>query len=100
MDYFDAMRNGSSSTYFKMKERIDKLDERCSKLIDKVFKLKGENIQLMALVEQMHEALQKFCDAEPDDGHGCPMLQEDRNCQCALRDIEDWMRDLGIEVVE
>ena len=100
MDYSEALRNGSAGNYFWMKKRIVELEETCSEFVSKNFELKAENFDMRSLVMKMHDALQKFCDAEEPDGKGCPLLQEDRSCQCMLRDIEDWMRELEIEVEE
>lgn len=55
--------------------------------------------ELQELVEQMHDALQTFC--ERQEAGSCPMWTSDmRYCgkQCRLRDIEDKMRELGFEV--
>ena len=57
----------------------------------------ADNAKLRELVEDMHAALQAFCDAQDVHGDNCPLWVE-RTDDCELRGIERRMRELGLEV--
>lgn len=56
----------------------------------------AENRELRELIGDMHSLLQRICESRDD----CCEFWQDRTKQCDLRDIEDKMRELGIEVRE
>lgn len=56
----------------------------------------AENRELRELIGDMHSLLQRICESRDD----CCEFWQDRTKQCDLRDIEDKMRELGIEVQE
>jgi len=60
---------------------------------------RAENAKLRELVEDMHAALQAFCDAQDVHGDNCPLWVE-RTDDCELRGIERRMSELGVEVDE
>ena len=59
--------------------------------------LLAANAKLRELVEDMHSALQAFCDAQDVHGDNCPLWVE-RTDDCELRGIERRMRELRVEV--
>ena len=56
---------------------------------------RADNAKLRELVENMHAALQAFCDAQDVHGDNCPLWVE-RTDDCGLRGIERRMRELGV----
>jgi len=56
----------------------------------------AENAKLLELVEDMHAALQAFCDAQDVHGDNCPLWVE-RTDDCGLRGIERRMHELGVD---
>lgn len=56
----------------------------------------AENAKLRELVEDMHAALQAFCDAQDVHGDNCPLWVE-RTDDCELRGIERRMRELEVD---
>ena len=69
------------------------------RLCDENERLEAENAKLLELVEDMHAALQAFCDAQDVHGDNCPLWVE-RTDDCELRGIERRMSELGVEVDE
>lgn len=57
---------------------------------------RADNAKLRELVEDMHAALQAFCDAQDVHGDNCPLWVE-RTDDCELRGIERRMRELGVD---
>lgn len=51
------------------------------------------------LISDMHGLLQRTCESRDECGRDCE-LWPDHNKQCDLRDVEDRMAVLGIEVQE
>lgn len=57
------------------------------------------NSETMDLISDMYKSLQDFCECQVPDTE-CPMWKEEfRRCgkQCRFRDIEDKMRELGLD---
>ena len=81
-------------------DAVDAIHARKLKALDastaRVDELCRENERLRGLVEDMHAALQAFCDAQDVHGDNCPLWVE-RTDDCELRGIEQRMRELGIE---
>lgn len=61
--------------------------------------LRDENRELRELIADMHGLLQRTCESRDECGRDCE-LWPDHNKQCDLRDVEDRMAVLGIEVQE
>ena len=59
----------------------------------------AENRELRELIGDMHGLLQHICERRDECGRECE-LWPDHNKQCELRDTEDRMAVLGIEVQE
>ena len=57
----------------------------------------AENRELRELITDMHSLLQRTCESRDECGRGCE-LWPDHNKQCDLRDVEERMAVLGIEV--
>ena len=66
------------------------------KLRDDLQRANADNAKLRELVEDMHAALQAFCDAQDVHGDNCPLWVE-RTDDCELRGIERRMRELGVD---
>lgn len=88
-EMFCAIRQGSGEHWFYVPE-----GESASWML---FRAESENAKLRELVEDMHAALQAFCDAQDVHGDNCPLWVE-RTDDCELRGIERDMRELGIGV--
>jgi len=65
-------------------------------LRDDLQRANADNAKLRELVEDMHAALQAFCDAQDVHGDNCPLWVE-RTDDCELRGIERRMRELGVD---
>lgn len=61
--------------------------------------LRHECDELRELISDMHALLQRTCESRDECGRDCE-LWPDHDKQCDLRDIEDRMAVLGIEVRE
>ena len=72
------------------------IDDELRELAKDVQDMQAENARLREQVEDMHAALQAFCDAQDVHGDNCPLWVE-RTDDCELRGIEHHMRELGIE---
>ena len=88
-DEFCAIRQGSGEHMF-----YTPVGEDASWML---FRAESENAKLRELVEDMHAALQAFCDAQDVHGDNCPLWVE-RTDDCELRGIERSMREFGVEV--
>lgn len=88
-DEFCAIRQGSGEHWF-----YTPVGEDASWML---FRAESDNAKLRELVEDMHAALQAFCDAQDVHGDNCPLWVE-RTDDCELRGIERRMRELRVEV--
>ena len=87
----------NGSNMFELARMCREAADTIWELRDDLQRANAENAKLRELVEDMHAALQAFCDAQDVHGDNCPLWVE-RTDDCELRGIEHRMRELGIEV--
>lgn len=80
-----------------LQDKLDAAEHNAKRNIREYKRLCDENDRLRELVRDLDALLNDFCDKEEPDGEHCPAWT-DKGVQCRLRDIEDRMSDLGIEV--
>lgn len=59
--------------------------------------LENENDTMRDLINDMHGLLQRICESRDECGRDCE-LWPDHNKQCDIRDVEERMAVLGVEV--
>jgi len=87
----------NASNMFELARMCREAADTIWELRDDLQRANAENAKLRELVEDMHAALQTFCDAQDVHGDNCPLWVE-RTDDCELRGIERRMSELRVEV--